>query len=81
MNSVYIHIPFCLAKCHYCGFNSQPLEQAAELKEYFLALAREVRRHRADLKKLKTVYFGGGTPTIASAALIGKVMNELRPWP
>jgi oxygen-independent coproporphyrinogen-3 oxidase len=80
MKSVYIHIPFCLAKCHYCGFNSQPLEQSAELKKYFQALIREITEHRNEIKDIKTIYFGGGTPTIASAALIGKVMNELRPW-
>jgi oxygen-independent coproporphyrinogen-3 oxidase len=81
MNSVYIHIPFCLAKCHYCGFNSQPLEQPAGLKKYFRALAREIAGRRTEIKDIKTIYFGGGTPTIASAALIGKVLKELRSWP
>ncbi|MBI4727125.1 radical SAM family heme chaperone HemW [candidate division TA06 bacterium] len=80
MNSVYIHIPFCLAKCHYCGFNSRPLRQPAELKKYFQALVREIAGHRNEIKDIKTIYLGGGTPTIASVALLGKAMNELRPW-
>ncbi|MDO9391035.1 MAG: radical SAM family heme chaperone HemW [bacterium] len=80
MNSVYIHIPFCRAKCHYCGFNSKPLEQPAELKNYFQALAREIDGRRTEIKSIKTIYAGGGTPTIAPARLIETMVNALRPW-
>jgi len=80
MNSVYIHIPFCLAKCHYCGFNSVPLEKPAELRDYFQALSREIKNCRDEFNDLKTIYFGGGTPTIAPVHLIETIVNELRPW-
>ena len=80
MNSVYIHIPFCLAKCHYCGFNSQPLERPAELTKYFQALAREIDGRRTEIKSIKTIYAGGGTPTIAPARLIETMVKALRPW-
>jgi len=80
MNSVYIHIPFCKAKCHYCGFNSKPLEQPAELTKYFQALAREIAGRRTEIKSIKTIYAGGGTPTIAPARLIETMVNALRPW-
>ncbi len=80
MNSVYVHIPFCIAKCHYCGFNSQPLEQPDELKKYFQALIREINDHRNEITKIKTIYFGGGTPTVAPAKLIESALNALRPW-
>jgi oxygen-independent coproporphyrinogen-3 oxidase len=79
MNFVYIHIPFCLAKCHYCGFNSKPLEKPAELDDYFRALSQEIGNHREELKNIKTIYFGGGTPTIAPVRLIEKALNQLRP--
>jgi oxygen-independent coproporphyrinogen-3 oxidase len=80
MNSVYVHIPFCLSKCHYCGFNSKPLEKQAELNSYFRALSREIGNHGKDLKNIKTIYFGGGTPTIAPVRLIEGALNQLRPW-
>ncbi|MHB8157934.1 MAG: radical SAM protein, partial [Desulfocucumaceae bacterium] len=80
MNSVYIHIPFCLAKCHYCGFSSKPLEQPAELKNYFQALAREIAERRTEIKSIKTIYVGGGTPTIAPFKLTEKILDPLRPW-
>jgi len=80
MNSVYIHIPFCLAKCHYCGFNSKPLEQPAEINDYFLALSREIKNRRGEINELKTIYFGGGTPTIAPVKLIETIVNGLHPW-
>lgn len=80
MNSVYIHIPFCRAKCHYCGFNSRPLEQPAGLKNYFQALVREISGRRTEIRSIKTIYFGGGTPTIAPAKLTEDVLKTLRPW-
>lgn len=80
MNSVYVHIPFCLSKCNYCGFNSQPLKQPGEIKKYFRALSREITDHRKDAGNIRTIYWGGGTPTIAPVALIERVMDQLRPW-
>ena len=80
MNSVYVHIPFCIAKCHYCGFNSQPLEQPAELKKYFQALSREIGDHRTGIDILRTIYFGGGTPTIAPVKLIEMIVSRMQPW-
>lgn len=64
---VYIHIPFCLSKCHYCDFCSKSGQADETMRRYTDALCNEIRhfymekgqRYIAD-----TVYFGGGTPTL-----------------
>lgn len=65
MSSLYIHIPFCKSKCHYCAFNSYPnLDLLFE--RYFQAIKVEI----ACLKvthPFKTIFFGGGTPTVLGA--------------
>lgn len=61
VKSVYIHIPFCKSKCHYCSFVSfNKLEQKTD---YLKALGVEIKQsYRGEL--LNTVYFGGGTPSL-----------------
>ena len=64
MTSLYIHIPFCLRKCHYCSFSSYVT--SFEIKNsYLLALRRELKTLSAarDSEPLSTLFFGGGTPT------------------
>lgn len=88
MLSLYIHIPFCVSKCHYCDFNSAGIGRAALPEaEYLAALRRELGRW-ADLlgsgadDRFDTVFFGGGTPSLFSAEGIGSILNEstqLRP--
>ncbi|HHV71177.1 MAG TPA: oxygen-independent coproporphyrinogen III oxidase [Clostridia bacterium] len=63
---LYIHIPFCVSKCNYCDFNSYPLEQN-KVEKYLAALQLEMASYREileyNMKKIDTVYIGGGTPT------------------
>ena len=60
-SSVYIHIPFCKSKCHYCSFVSF---DRLELKDKYLeALETEIKSNY-DGEILKTLYFGGGTPSL-----------------
>ena len=71
MTSLYIHIPFCLSKCHYCSFNSfisgQPLygQYIAAVKSELLQLTA-----REPLLRLDTLFIGGGTPTCLPASLL-----------
>jgi len=60
---VYIHIPYCLKKCTYCDFSSGPLQSPQQLKQYGLILLEEIRNRAHGFAK--TVYFGGGTPSLA----------------
>lgn len=67
MLSLYIHIPFCVRKCPYCGFYSTQysLESA---DNYIVALSREALRYKPDFtnRVFQTIYIGGGTPTTLS---------------
>ena len=63
---LYIHIPFCLRKCIYCGFNSRPFG-SNEIGPYLKALRAEMERISSTLGgTVRTIYIGGGTPTSLS---------------
>jgi len=63
---LYIHIPFCVKKCIYCDFFSVPYDESS-VKIYVDALCKELALKKRLSGLLKTVYFGGGTPTLLSA--------------
>lgn len=73
---IYVHIPFCLRKCNYCAFNSK-IGGAAEKNSYVDALIREIER-RGDNSEVKTIYFGGGTPTTLEIAELEKIICAIR---
>ncbi len=85
---LYIHVPFCLARCDFCAFSLQVLRED-RAREYRQALSREIDLHAAARTlggaHLDTVYLGGGTPTTLPAdALVGileRVRSELRVQP
>ncbi|MCB2065056.1 MAG: coproporphyrinogen III oxidase [Erythrobacter sp.] len=75
--ALYIHWPFCLAKCPYCDFNSHVREQV-DSAAWQAALLADMR-HEADLaggEALTSVFFGGGTPSLMPPALVGKLLQE-----
>lgn len=82
--SLYLHIPFCHTRCHYCDFNTYagilPLREPyvrALLTE--IALAGEQARHAdGSLRRSRTVFFGGGTPSLLSVAQISRLLNTCR---
>jgi oxygen-independent coproporphyrinogen-3 oxidase len=63
---LYIHIPFCDSKCYYCAFNSY-VDKFNLKKDYMVALKKqllfELKRFNIKKKSIKTVFFGGGTPS------------------
>ena len=76
---LYIHIPFCKAKCDYCDFYSLPdREEAMDL--YLKALVTHLRETAPLTKgwKVDTVYIGGGTPSYFGAKRIAKLLGEVR---
>lgn len=73
---VYIHFPFCLSKCAYCNFASRPLSSPREVKPYLAAMEREIRQRARG--RLETVYLGGGTPSLCSAAQVRSLLHTLR---
>ena len=77
--SLYIHIPFCVRKCNYCDFLSAPCDEYTR-QRYVESLCREMEE-RAEAfqdKKVDTVFFGGGTPSILSAKQIEQIVSTVR---
>jgi len=74
---LYIHFPWCIKKCPYCDFNSHPIKGAAPQKEYFKAVAKDLAHQQIafGLKKYKSIFFGGGTPSLASPNYIEELLT------
>ena len=76
--SLYIHIPFCLSRCGYCSFFSLPFGKSA-MAEYLGYLHQEKALYADCLSTpLRSVYFGGGSPSLLSAEQINKLMQGLQ---
>ncbi len=74
MRGLYIHIPFCVSKCHYCDFYS--LVAAPELVDRHIdALLAEADSYRG--QSFATLYIGGGTPSLLGPARLEKLVNGL----
>lgn len=81
--SLYLGIPFCPTTCLYCSFTSYPLERFGhQTGAYVEALKREIAESAdlLSLKKLATVYFGGGTPTALSAEELRSVIRTVKEY-
>ena len=77
MSGLYLHIPFCLSKCAYCGFYSVP--SMKRKTEFLEALKQEIVTRKDELhgEKVGTVYFGGGTPSILKVEEIETILKIL----
>ena len=60
---LYIHIPYCVKKCVYCDFLSLPFDEQS-VRSYMESLCRELEIRRDTAGKLRSIYIGGGTPTL-----------------
>ncbi len=78
--SLYVHIPWCVKKCPYCDFNSHGLRGALPEAAYVEALARDLEQDlpRVTGREVQSVFFGGGTPSLFSAAAIGRILDAAR---
>ncbi|MEW8959776.1 MAG: radical SAM family heme chaperone HemW [Moorella sp. (in: firmicutes)] len=76
---VYIHIPFCIRKCHYCDFVSYPGQAPEVMFAYCLDLEREMALVAGKWQPgpVATVYIGGGTPTLLPAPQLGRLLEAL----
>ncbi|MAZ93574.1 MAG: coproporphyrinogen III oxidase [Lentimicrobiaceae bacterium] len=77
MAGIYIHIPFCKQKCHYCNFYTTG--SLKYRKDFVRAIKLEVRSRKNYLKpnKITTVYFGGGTPSMLSVNELNDIMGVI----
>jgi oxygen-independent coproporphyrinogen-3 oxidase len=80
---LYIHWPFCQAKCPYCDFNSHVVAQIDQ-KAWAKAYLTEIERVGAETKGrvLRSVFFGGGTPSLMDPAVVDAILTKVRAtWP
>jgi oxygen-independent coproporphyrinogen III oxidase len=77
MAGIYIHIPFCKQKCHYCNFFSVASVKWKE--EFVQALLKEMELRKDYLvgEKVNTIYFGGGTPSLLSISHLSLIISHL----
>ena len=76
---IYIHVPFCLSKCHYCDFCSRTRADDETKSLYVKRLCEEIRAFSEKLGDSRptadTVYFGGGTPTLLPPSQFGEILG------
>ena len=74
---IYIHIPFCVKKCAYCDFYSHPSDPV-RMDAYFDMLSEEISLSPYTGREVSSVFFGGGTPSLADPLKIAGVLSKLR---
>ena len=76
---VYIHIPFCASKCPYCAFGS--FTDFSLVRQYFDALNKDLNHQLKEFlkakKQIKSIFFGGGTPSVVGVKFYEKIMDLL----
>jgi len=84
---IYLHIPFCRKRCHFCYFKVYTDKDAGEIQSYLDAAIQELALYSKKPfiggRKPKFIYFGGGTPSYISSRQLGRLvhaMKKLLPW-
>lgn len=81
---IYVHWPFCKAKCPYCDFNSHVRHTPVDTMSFAHALARELNWFAAITpgRTVSSIFFGGGTPSLMPPAAVAEVLDEIaKLWP
>jgi len=78
--SLYVHWPWCVRKCPYCDFNSHEAKGEVPEQDYLDALRLDLEQSLPLIwgRKIHTVFIGGGTPSLMSAAGLDRLMSDLR---
>lgn len=76
--ALYIHVPWCIRKCPYCDFNSHQANNDIPEVDYVAALRFDLLQDQAlaQGRKLTSIFFGGGTPSMLSAQAIGNILKD-----
>ncbi len=76
---VYLHWPFCAAKCPYCDFNSHVRFDPPDQKRYAAAFAQELKtmRQRTGTRTVKSIFIGGGTPSLMDPSTVGALLDTV----
>src|SRR5882757_6369413 len=78
--SLYVHIPWCMKKCPYCDFNSHERRGDVPEAQYVDALIADLEFALPSIwgRRVETVFFGGGTPSLFSAGAIDRILGAVR---
>ena len=78
---LYLHWPFCEAKCPYCDFNSH-VSRSIDQKAWSAAYLAEIERAAQETsgRLLNSVFFGGGTPSLMEPEVVSNVISAVRKW-
>lgn len=78
--SLYVHFPWCVRKCPYCDFNSHEAKDGFPEKEYLDALRSDLEAALPLIwgRKIYTIFIGGGTPSLMSAAGVDRLLADIR---
>ena len=76
---VYVHWPFCAAKCPYCDFNSHVHRGAFDEADYVKAYAAELKHFARQVpgRRVQSVFFGGGTPSLMDPRSVGAILEAI----
>lgn len=76
--ALYVHVPWCIRKCPYCDFNSHQANNDIPEADYVAALHFDLQQDQtlAQGRKLTSIFFGGGTPSMLSAQAIGNILTD-----
>ena len=76
--ALYIHVPWCIRKCPYCDFNSHQANNDIPEANYVNALRFDLQQDQvlAQGRKITSIFFGGGTPSMLSAAAISQILRD-----
>ena len=81
---IYIHWPYCLAKCPYCDFNSHVTDTAPDQTRWKRALVRELESlaERVSNRRAESIFFGGGTPSLMAPDTVAELVSRIQDfWP
>ncbi len=78
-SSLYIHIPFCTTKCYYCAFNTYTFHKVQAMA-YLQALQIEMELYAPMAAPLRTIFIGGGTPSILSTSDLTQIFANLQTY-
>jgi oxygen-independent coproporphyrinogen-3 oxidase len=78
--ALYIHVPWCVRKCPYCDFNSHELRGGIPERRYVDALLRDLGLALPEVwgRRVHSVFFGGGTPSLLSAEAVDAILSAIR---
>lgn len=75
--NLYIHVPFCARKCDYCAFYSMERSTRSHWERWLDRICCDLQKNEARLQHVKTLYFGGGTPTLPAADFLEDMFRRI----